>query len=167
MKKIILLLILVLTGCYNYQDINDLAIIESISINKTGNQYELSMEVINTNKDNKENTIYKTVGTSIDDTFNNIDKIIPKDITYDHLKIIMINSDMQEDFTKLVNYLFQEKHINDDIYLLINNKDKIDTNYLLGILKKNKVKTLYDILNNYLNNSILNIPNIDKDIYES
>ena len=167
MKKIIILLILVLTGCYNYQDINDLAIIETIKIDKVDNQYELSMEVINTNKDSKENTTYKTIGTSIEDTFNNIDKIIPKDITYDHLKIILINSNMQSDFNELINYLFKEKYINDDIYLLINNKDKIDTNYLLSILNKNNVITLYDILNNYLNNSILNIPNIDKDIYES
>ena len=164
MKKIILLFILLLTGCYNYQDMNDLAIINTISINKIDSQYELSIEILN--NESKQNTIYKTTGFSIDDIFNNIEKIVPKNTTYDHLKLILINSNMQSDFSILVNYLFHEKHINDDIYLLINNKDKIDTNYLLAILKKNKINTLYDILNNYLNNSILNIPNIDKDIYE-
>ncbi len=164
MKKIILLFILLLTGCYNYQDMNDLAIINTISINKIDSQYELSIEILN--NESKQNTIYKTTGFSIDDIFNNIEKIVPKNTTYDHLKLILINSNMQSDFSILVNYLFHEKHINDDIYLLINNKDKIDTNYLLAILKKNKINTLYDILTNYLNNSILNIPNIDKDIYE-
>ena len=164
MKKIILLLIFFLTGCYNYQDINDLAIINTITINKTENQYELNIEVINTNT--KKNTTYKTIGFSIDDIFNSIEQIVPKNTTYDHLKIIIINSNMQNDFDKLINYLFKEKHINDDIYLVINNKGKIDTNYLLNILNKNKVITLYDIINNYLNNSVIYIPNIDKDIYE-
>ena len=165
MKKIIIIFVLLLTGCYNYQDINDIAIINAISIYKNDNNFELSVEVINTNKNNKPNTIYKTYGDNIDELFKNIDLIVPKNITYDHLKLVLINKDMQDYFGPLVDYLVKEKHINDDIYLLISNNSKINTNYLLDILKKNKVITLYDILTNYLNNNDLNIPNIDKDIY--
>ena len=165
MKKIIIVLVLLLTGCYNYQDINDIAIINTISINKLDNYFELSIEVINTNKDSKKNTIYKTYGDSIDEIFDSIDLIVPKNTTYNHLKLILINKDMEDYFGSLVDYLFKVKHINDDIYLLVSDNKKVDTNYLIDILKKNKVITLYDILNNYLNNSKLNIPNIDKDIY--
>lgn len=168
MKKIIIILILLLTGCYNYHDINDLAIIKTISINKINNEYELSIEVINPNKNIKKNTIYKTVNKNLDDIFIDIEKIVPKDITYDHLKIILINKEMENDLLKLITYLIKNKHINDDTYLLISNKKikDINTNYLLKILGKNKVVTLYDILNNYLNNIKNNIPTINKDIYE-
>ena len=47
MKKTIISLIclLSLTGCYNYRELNDLAIVSGISIAKVNNQYELTVEV--------------------------------------------------------------------------------------------------------------------------
>ena len=113
MKKIMIMLVLLLTGCYNYQDINEIAIVNTISINKIDNYYEIAMEIVN---DNKKNTLYKNNTNNIDELFNNVEEIIPNNTTYDHLKIILINNNMLDEFDNLMNYLFYNKHINDDIY---------------------------------------------------
>ena len=49
MKKILFIipLILLLTGCYNYREINELAIVSGISITQEGNDIKLTTEVIN------------------------------------------------------------------------------------------------------------------------
>ena len=53
MKKIIISLIILfsLTGCYNYRELNDLAIVSGISIAKVDDKYELTVEVVNTKKE--------------------------------------------------------------------------------------------------------------------
>ena len=53
MKKILFIipLILLLTGCYNYREINELAIVSGISITKEGNDIKLTTEVINPKKE--------------------------------------------------------------------------------------------------------------------
>ena len=53
MKKILLIIpiIFLLTGCYNYREINELAIVSGISITKEGNDIKLTTEVINPKKE--------------------------------------------------------------------------------------------------------------------
>ena len=59
MKKIILLLIiLLLSGCSDYKELNNLAIANTIGIDKKDNEYKLCIEVLNTDKENGKNKIY-------------------------------------------------------------------------------------------------------------
>ena len=54
MKKIkiliSLLIIFLVTGCYNYRELNKLAITSAIGINKADDGYELIIQVVNTQK---------------------------------------------------------------------------------------------------------------------
>ena len=55
MKKIILIITLFfLTGCYDYKEINDLAIISAIGVDYQNDEYIITLEVLNdqTDKDN-------------------------------------------------------------------------------------------------------------------
>ena len=49
MKKVILLLILVFicTGCYNYKELNDLGIVSAMGISKDGEVYNLDIQLLN------------------------------------------------------------------------------------------------------------------------
>ena len=53
MKKMIFIIpiIFLLTGCYNYREINELAIVSGVSISKVGDEIELTTEVINPKKE--------------------------------------------------------------------------------------------------------------------
>ena len=52
MKKFCFLLPLffILTGCYNYRELNDLAIVSGISISKEADIYKITAEVVNPKK---------------------------------------------------------------------------------------------------------------------
>ena len=54
MKKIIILLIILLpllTGCYNYRELNDLSIVTAMSIEKNNDLYKVTVQVVNPRKD--------------------------------------------------------------------------------------------------------------------
>ena len=54
MKKIILLLFIFLfTGCFNYGELNKMAIVTSIGIDKVKDKYLVSVQVINGKNDNE------------------------------------------------------------------------------------------------------------------
>ena len=56
MKRVIIIftIIFLLSGCYNYKELNKLAIVSSVSIDKSNNEYLVGAQVINIK--NKEDT---------------------------------------------------------------------------------------------------------------
>ena len=56
MKKIIILIFLCLitTGCYNYREINDLAIVTALGIEKKDNKYFVTTQIVNIKKADSE-----------------------------------------------------------------------------------------------------------------
>ena len=80
MKKIIFILLipLFLGGCYDYQELNDLAIISGIAIDYE-DDYEVTFEVLECQKENDEKTSYvKATGKTISEAFANASLKIPK-----------------------------------------------------------------------------------------
>ena len=53
MKKFILIipLLCLLTGCYNYRELNDLAIISGVAVSKVEDTYKITAEVVNPKKE--------------------------------------------------------------------------------------------------------------------
>ena len=49
-KLCLLLIIFMLTGCYNYRELNDLAITTAFGIDKDENGYKMTFQVVNTKK---------------------------------------------------------------------------------------------------------------------
>ena len=101
MKKIYLLIIPILfslTGCYNYRELNDLAIVSGISISMTDNQYEVMVEVVNpkkqqdaTGSDEPDFIIYKKKANSMQQAFREIVEESPKKLYTAHLNILIID----------------------------------------------------------------------------
>ena len=91
MKKIFyLLIILLLTGCQNYRELNDLAIVTALSIdyNTEEEEYTILAQVINTankkestSSENSSFTLYKSTASSLSSAINNNILSSPKKIT--------------------------------------------------------------------------------------
>ena len=65
MKKIILISFLfLLTGCYDYKEINDLAIISAIGIDYKDDEYVITLEVLNDQNDKDSSKIKTYTKTS-------------------------------------------------------------------------------------------------------
>ena len=58
MKKTLILLLplLLLSGCYNYQEMNDLGIITATEINKENDEFKITVQVVNPKKQSDAST---------------------------------------------------------------------------------------------------------------
>ena len=91
MKKILLLIsiIFLLAGCYDYTEIDDTSIITGIILDYIDNNYELITEVFENEKESKVK-IFKTTCKSIDLCLQNISKESNKELFISHLKVLIL-----------------------------------------------------------------------------
>ena len=105
MKKIIIFIILIiLTGCSKYNDLNDLAIIKSIGISHD-KEYTLYAEIIEEiDKDNNPKMkVIETKDQNLNKLFDNIKLLVNKEIFFSHIDLLLIdfninNEDLQNEF---------------------------------------------------------------------
>ena len=105
MKKILLtfftlLIIFLLTGCYNYKEINQMAIISSIGIDKdeTKNEYIVSAQVMNS-KESEESqdsqiTVYSRKGKTIHEALRDLTLKSPRRLYGNHLSKIVLSEEV-------------------------------------------------------------------------
>ena len=122
MKKILLLItILLLTGCTKYNDLNELAIIKSIGISHN-NEYTLYAQVIEEiDKDNiPKMKVIETSDKDIEKIFNNIKKLVNKEIYFSHIDLIILDFNLQEnDYRELINYFLEHNEFRNDYYCIL------------------------------------------------
>ncbi len=123
MKKIILIIFIVLlTGCYDYRELNDIAIISGVGISKEDNEYKVIYEVINTEA-NKEssNDIKKYNVTGQDkELINAISKAneaLAKKPYFEQIKVLLITKDVN--ILDISDYIFRNERINTNFYLVL------------------------------------------------
>lgn len=190
-KKIVtILLILLSTSCYNYTELNDLAIVSAIGIDYQNNSYHVTIQVVNTKKtDENENNngfdIYEADGLTIKDAIKNISLICPKKIYLSHLEILIYGEGIaKKGINDTLDYLLRDNNIRGDFYIFIaknnkaNNILKINNNSFIinaeSIKKLNETSyektgkstiiTFYELMDTYLNNNKeIVIPTIEID----
>lgn len=134
MKKIFILLFFtfLLTGCYDYKELNNLAIISGIALDYDNeeNKYKLTFEILNDDKvvDDLESS-HKTYyvngeGKSITDAFNNTNLEINKISYYSHIKAMIISEEIAENHAEdFIDYFVRNSYINNLFYILVAKND--------------------------------------------
>lgn len=128
MKKLILIIILLcLTSCYDYKEVNDLAIISTIAIDYD-KKFNVYFEILKDQKNNN-NTSYiiSDNGDSLTDAFDNISLKIDNIPYYNHLKVVIISKEIASNhFKEICEYITRNPSIRNEFYLVItDNIDKI------------------------------------------
>lgn len=156
MKKIIILtfLLLLLSGCYNYRDLNKLAITSAIGISKDGDNYSITIQVINTQKSGSDSsssssdkpkfTIYEKQGKTIDEALKGIILESPRDVYLSHLSILVIDEEVAKEGLE-------------DIIDLFARDTKFRKQFLVLISKNNESKDILSILTNLESHNAKNI----------
>lgn len=188
MKKIIIcILILVsLTGCQNYRELNDLAIVSGVSIAKVGEDYELTVEVVNPKKEQDasssketEFVIYKNKSDSIQEAFRRMINEAPKKMYGAQIDILILDeSIVKEELGSIIDFFARDPEIRSEFYVLVGKNDsilevitpleKISSQNILQSLEANNkylgssnLVTFHDLINNYLNDKIdLALPSV-------
>ena len=188
MKKIFLsiILIFILTGCQNYRELNDLAIVSGISIAKVGDEYELTVEVVNPKKQQDASSsketdfvIYKNTSDSIQEAFRRMINESPQKMYGAQIDILILDESIaKENLKDIVDFFARDPEVRSEFYVLVGKCDsilevitpleKISSQNILQSLESNsdylgsvnKV-TFHDLINNYLNDKIeLALPTI-------
>lgn len=101
MKKILIILFVFLfTGCFNYGELNKMAIVTSIGIDKVKDKYLVSVQVINAKKDNEKGsniTVYTQKGNTIFEALRKTTLKSPKKLYGGHMEKLVLSKEVAED----------------------------------------------------------------------
>ena len=177
MKKIRLLILIILlitlTGCFNYKEINDYAIVSGISIDINNNSYEIGLQIMNAKKEKENNnsliTIYKGRGKTVYQALEKIMLDSPKELYLGHNEVIVISDELlkKKDPLEYLDFFLRESQIEKDS-LIINAKDNKAYDILeiitpLETIPSSNLKSSLNIADNY--NGTLSLVTIDEFIY--
>ena len=120
MKKILCLLIipLFLTGCYDYQELNNRAVIAGIAIDYKEEEFFVDLEILNNKKGNgqeeeSDKTYYvEGYGSTLTEAFQNCHLKLSKEPYYSHLKVLIIGEEVaQEKILDVLDYMIRDPSI--------------------------------------------------------
>lgn len=129
MKKIIFSLILIfcLTGCWNYKELNDYSIISGIAIDKNNDEYEISILISNSPKNNNERgtsesnvVVYSGKGNSIVSASKDIGLISPKEIYFGTFSVVVLSEEVAKDGLKnVLDFFLRYSNTGKNFYIVI------------------------------------------------
>ncbi|MBO6145930.1 MAG: Ger(x)C family spore germination protein [Bacilli bacterium] len=139
MKRVIIIFIIVflLSGCYNYKELNKLAIVSSVSIDKSNNEYLVGAQVINIK--NKEDTsssnvtVYEAKGKTIEEALRKMTMKSDKKLYGGHLNKLVISEDVAKDSIINIIDLFQRLPEIKDEFTITISKD-IEANKVIKMI---------------------------------
>ena len=134
-NKLFLLSIIILTtltGCYDYREINTLAIVSATEINKNGDEYQVSVQAINPQAPDKTTNsqapfiIYTGTGKTIQEAYRSITLSASRFMYSNHLDLLIINEKIaKENISDLIDYYIRNPGIRNEFYVLISKDDNI------------------------------------------
>ena len=122
--------IILISGCWNYREINNLSIVAgaAIDINEKGN-YEVTVEIINPKSKGKEAELEPLVlgagGQSIFDAIRNIITRSGRRLYWSHAKVIIISEKLaKEDILTVVDWVYGDGEARPDMWFLVAREKK-------------------------------------------
>lgn len=133
MKKIIVFLIvlLIFLGYTPYNELNSLAVVDTLGLDFSNNKYQLFLNIIN-----DDNKVYKVTGDSLGEVFMKAKNIDNKKTYYKHLEVAIFNTNTLNKST--INF-FKDEFTSID-YLVLSTEDRLN-NLFENFHKRNDYKS--------------------------
>ena len=127
MKKIILMftIVLLLSGCWNYRELNEYAIVTGMAIDYDQNEYEVSLLISNGKKSEESGTqaqvtVSSGKGKTIYEAIKAISLSTPKELYISHLSVIIISEKIAEKgVNPILDFLLREPQSHQNFYLIL------------------------------------------------
>lgn len=136
MKKVkVLLLILplfLLTGCWNYNELNNLALVTGISIDQQDDKFIMNYMISNAKKSDTKSgnseastVLYEGMGETLAEASLNINQKLPQIPYLSHTEVIVISEEVAKDnMLKVMDFLLRNPESRKEIYVLISKNAK-------------------------------------------
>ena len=131
MKKIKIIfcisIIFLLSGCWNYNELNNLAIITGIAIDKENNDYIMTYMISNSSQgDSKSNSnqtstvLYEGIGSTLTKASESINQKLPKTPYIGHTEVIVVSEEIaQNDMLNIMDFFLRNPESRKEIYVLV------------------------------------------------
>lgn len=134
MKKIliIILTLLLCTGCFDYKEINDLAIINAIGVDYENDEYVITLEILNDqiDKDSSKITSYTKVGhgKNLTSAIENAADKLSKQLIFNHIKLMILSKSVVENkFENIIDLFLRNTYFRENFYVISATKNKPET----------------------------------------
>lgn len=138
MKKIIkifvmIIILITLSGCFNYKEINDYAIVSGISIDKDNedpSKYVVGIQIMNAKKDEETDTslitFYKASGKTIYQALEKIMLDSPKELYLGHNEVLVLSEELlkEKDPLSYLDYFMRDAEIEKDALVMVSEGNK-------------------------------------------
>lgn len=128
MKKIILIIILfTLTGCWNYKELNSLAIATGFAVDIVDNEYEVTVLISNAQKESSSDSkgsasaaVYKGKGKTIFEAIKDASLSISKEIYVGHIEVLVLSEEIAKTKTlEVIDFFFRYPYTRNQFLLVI------------------------------------------------
>ncbi|WP_425802872.1 Ger(x)C family spore germination protein [Desulfitobacterium sp. Sab5] len=129
-KRITLLILSILmssmfvTGCWNYREVDKLAIVAGVAVDKgTNRQYKVTIEIVQMGEGKDTKKTSKTItteGNTMFDAVRNAISLEGKRLYWSHAKVIIISKEIaSEGLTKVIDWYNRDNETRADVQLII------------------------------------------------
>ncbi|MBQ9853927.1 MAG: Ger(x)C family spore germination protein [Bacilli bacterium] len=187
MKKIIVILLstLLLTGCYDYKELNTIAIVSATSIDYINDEYIINAQVINPQAPDKTVVIgspfiiYEGKGKTIQEAYRKVTASSSRFLYQNHLQLLLITDKIKDNKLKeLIDFFARNPSVRTEFYVMLYKGDNpidiitpINEISAMSIIETSETNikflgetlevTFNDLINSYLNpNKEIIIPTI-------
>ena len=129
----IIIILITLSGCFNYKEINDYAIVSGISIDKdekNPKKYEVGIQIMNAKKDEETDTslitFYKASGNTVYQALEKIMLDSPKELYLGHNEVLVIGEELlkEKDPLNYLDYFMRDAQIEKDALVMVAKESK-------------------------------------------
>lgn len=125
MKKIFILIgiLFLLGGCYDYKEINDLGVISAIGIDYKDDLYFVTLEVLNDKQDKNSSSvttyIKKGNGKTLTEAIEDASDKITKGTNFSHVKLMVLSKSlMEEKFENIIDLFLRNTYFRENFYVV-------------------------------------------------
>lgn len=143
-----------LCSCWNYKELDKIAIVSGIAIDKNKDKYLITLEIVSQNLNNRaigsETTLVESEGYTLLDAIRNIIPKTGKRGYWGHCKVIILNENIaKESVIPVIDLLERDAEARSNIYLLVSGENTAKEIFTSG---QNMKKNISFLLDNMINN---------------
>jgi spore germination protein KC len=125
---ITIILVPILTGCWNRRELNELALVVAMSIDKSGNQYMISTQVVDPGEVSVSArgggrapvTTYDEKGKHLFEAVRRMTTISPRKLYWSHLQMLIISEEVAKDgLNNILDFFTRDNEFRKDFYIVV------------------------------------------------
>ncbi|CAH1228694.1 Spore germination protein B3 [Paenibacillus allorhizoplanae] len=154
---LIVLILLIITGCWNRKELDQISIATAIGIDKQGEHYDISVQLLNSDEITSSKgvgqrqpvvTLQISSGSTIFESFRKLTTSSPRKILSSHLRVLVLGEELAgEGISKVLDILSRDHELRSDFNILLaRNATANDILQVLTPLEKIPANKLYSSL---------------------